>query len=477
MNKYFPEITKPIRYEGPDSRNPLAFRHYDATRRVGARTMAQHLRFAVAYWHTFRGTGADPFGGEVYRRPWNEGRDAVEIAEKTLDAAFEFFSLLGVPFYCFHDRDLSPEGDTLAETHRLFDRCVERAERRQRETGVRLLWGTANLFAHPRYTHGAATNPDPRVFAVAASQVRHALEATHRLGGAGYVFWGGREGYSSLLNTDLKQEREQLARFLHLAVDHRRKIGFRGAFFIEPKPKEPTAHQYDSDAATVLGFLREFDLLDAFELNIEANHATLAGHTFEHELAVASAAGKLGSMDVNRGDPTLGWDTDQFPTDLNAAVWAMSIVLRQGGLPRGGLNFDAKVRRGSFDPIDLFHAHIGAMDTFARALVIADRMRRDGFFERLLRDRYAGFRSGIGRRILKGELSLADLDEQAQQSPEPSLISGRQEYWENRWNDYLFSADRLRPADDRPKAGAGGPGSAKPFPARAPAKRGRSASV
>ncbi len=439
MSMYFPTIKKPVPYEGPDTRNPLAFRYYDAKRRVGGRTMAQHLRFAVAYWHTFKGTGADPFGGSVYRRPWNEGADAVDIAEKTLDAAFEFFEKLGVAFYCFHDRDLSPECDTLAETHRVFDRLVARAERRQRETGVRLLWGTANLFSHPRYTHGAATNPDPRVFAIAASQVRHALEATRRLGGTGYIFWGGREGYSTLLNTDLKQEREQMARFLQLAVDHAQKIGFRGMFFIEPKPKEPSAHQYDSDAATVLGFLREFDLLDAFELNIEANHATLAGHTFEHELTVASAAGKLGSMDINRGDPTLGWDTDQFPTDLPSAVWAMSIVLRQGGLKYGGLNFDAKVRRGSFDTEDLFHAHIGAMDTFARALLIADRMRKDGFFEKVLRERYAGFHAGLGRRILKGELTLTDLDEFAQKSPEPPLISGRQEYLENRWNAYLAS--------------------------------------
>jgi len=439
MSTYFPEISKPIAYEGPDTRNPLAFRYYDPKRRVGSRTMEQHLRFAVAYWHTFKGTGADPFGGGVYRRPWNEGNDPVEVAEKTLDAAFEFFHLLGVPFYCFHDRDLSPELDTLAETHRVFDRLVERAERRQRETGVRQLWGTANLFSHPRYTHGAATNPDPRVFAIAASQVRHALEATQRLGGTGYVFWGGREGYSALINTDLKQEREQLARFLHLAVDHARKIKFRGMFFIEPKPKEPSAHQYDSDAATVLGFLREFDLWDAFQLNIEANHATLAGHTFEHELAVASAAGKLGSMDINRGDPTLGWDTDQFPTDLHSAVWAMSFVLRQGGLKYGGLNFDAKVRRGSFDTEDLFHAHIGAMDTFARALLIADRMRQDGFFEKILKERYSGYRSELGRRILKGDITLAELDQIAQRMGEPPLVSGRQEYLENRWNEYLFS--------------------------------------
>ena len=437
MSEFFPEIQKTIAYEGPQTDNPLAFRYYNPERKVAGKTMEQHLRFAVAYWHTFKGTGADPFGGGVFRRSWNEGADAVEIAEKTCDAAFEFVQKLGAPFYCFHDRDLSPECDTLAETHKVFDRLVERAAKRQRETGVRLLWGTANLFSHSRYTHGAATNPDPRVFAVAASQVRHALEATHRLGGTGYVFWGGREGYSTLLNTDLKREREQLARLLHLAVEHKKKIGFKGQFFIEPKPKEPSTHQYDSDVAAVLGFLREFDLLDEFAINVEANHATLAGHTFEHEVAAAAVAGKLGSMDINRGDPTLGWDTDQFPMDLSAAAWVMGVVLRQGGFKYGGLNFDAKVRRGSFDAVDLFHAHIGGMDTFARGLLIAERMRKEGFLESVLKERYAGFRAGLGARILRGELSLEDLDAIAQKSPEPPLVSGRQEYLENRWFEYI----------------------------------------
>jgi len=435
--KYFPMLKHPIRYEGPDSKNPLAFRWYDAKRKVAGKTMAEHLRFAVAYWHTFKGDGSDPFGGPSLFRPWNEAADPLTRAEQTMDAAFEFIHLLGAPFYCFHDRDVSPELGTLAETHRGFDRLVARAVQRQKETGVKLLWGTANLFSHPRYAHGAATNPDPRVFACAASQVRHALDATKRLGGSAYLFWGGREGYVSLLNTDLKREREQLARLLRLTVEHGKKIGFKGVYFIEPKPKEPSTHQYDSDAATVLGFLREFDLLDYFLLNIEANHATLAGHTFEHELTMASQAGKLGSLDVNRGDPTLGWDTDQFPNDIASAALTMTILLKQGGLKHGGLNFDAKVRRGSYDLEDLFHAHIGGMDIFARGLMIADRMRRDGALDRFVAERYAGFKTGLGRRIMKGQASLADLDRIAQRQGEPPRISGRQERLENILNAYL----------------------------------------
>ena len=437
--RYFPEIKEPVRFEGPDGRHPLAFRYYDASRKVAGKTMRQHLRFAVAYWHTFRGAGSDPFGGASFERPWDQGDDPVDTAERTLDAAFEFFTRLGVPFYCFHDRDLAPEGATIAESHRNLERLVKRAARRQRETGVKLLWGTANLFSHPRYTHGAATNPDPRVFAHAAAQVRRALDATHALGGAGYVFWGGREGYSSLWNTDMAREREQLARFLHLAVAYADEIGFRGQFLIEPKPKEPTVHQYDHDAATVLGFLREFDLLDRFALNIEANHATLAGHTFEHEVATAAIAGKLGSLDINRGHPALGWDTDQFPTDAASALAAMLWILGQGGLRKGGLNFDAKVRRGSFDTIDLFHAHIGGMDTFARALLVADRMRRDGVLRRFVATRYAGFRKPMGRRILRGETTLPELEDWAAKQGEPPRISGREEYLENVLNDYLYA--------------------------------------
>jgi xylose isomerase len=440
---YFPEVTKPIAYEGPASDNPLAFKQYDAGRKVRGKTMAQHLKFAVAYWHTFKGTGGDPFGGPVYARPWDAGSDPLDVAYCTLDAAFEFFTKLGVNYYCFHDRDIAPEGDTIEATNNNLAAVVERAKAYQKDTGVKLLWGTANLFGHPRYTHGAATNPDPRVMAYAASQVRRAIEATVLLGGTGYVFWGGREGYTSLINTNLKQEREQLARFLHLAVDHAKQAGFKGKFFIEPKPKEPSTHQYDFDAATVLGFLREFDLTEQFMLNVEANHATLATHSFEHELMTASAAGMLGSLDINRGDATVGWDTDQFPTDLTSAVWAMMIILNQRGLPYGGLNFDAKVRRGSFDTLDLFYAHIGGMDTFARALLLADRLIEDKALSDPLAQRYAGYRQGMGKKFLAGKTSLAELEAWAIKQGEPPLQSGRQELLENTLNSYLFG-DRDR---------------------------------
>jgi xylose isomerase len=438
MKKYFPEVRTRVKYEGPDSANPLAFKWYNARKKVGGKTMEDHLKFAVAYWHTMKGAGADPFGGASYERPWNKGVSPMDVAEKTQDALFEFASKLGAPFYCFHDRDMSPEGSTIKETNSNLAKLTKRAAKLQASTGVKLLWGTANLFSHPRYTHGAATNPDPLVFACAASQVCRAIDATVGLGGTGYVFWGGREGYSTLLNTNLKQEREQMARFLHMAVDHAKRAGFKGMFFIEPKPKEPSTHQYDFDAATTLGFLREFDLLDRFMLNVEANHATLAAHTFEHEMMTASAAGKLGSLDVNRGDPNLGWDTDQFPTDLHSATMAMLVVLGQRGLKYGGMNFDAKVRRGSFDTVDLFHAHIGGMDTFARALLVADRIIRDGALSRPLAARYAGWKGAMGKRILAGVTSLSDLEKWAMAKGEPRLVSGRQEALENVVNDYLF---------------------------------------
>ena len=442
MTSYFPQVKKPIAYEGPGSQNPLAFKHYDARRKVAGKTMAQHLKFAVAYWHTLRGDGSDPFGGPSLVRPWSRGGDPMEVAERTLEAAFEFFSKLGVRYYCFHDRDLAPEGATVKESRQNLERMVKRAAKQQRETGVRLLWGTANLFSHPRYAHGAATNPDPAVFAHAAAQVCAAIDATVELGGTGYTFWGGREGYASLLNTDLKREREQLARLLQLAVKHADAAGFDGVFFIEPKPREPSAHQYDFDAATTLGFLREFGLLDRFMLNVEANHATLATHSFAHDLTVASAAGKLGSLDINRGDPTCGWDTDQFPTDIYDAVWAMSVILEQGGLPRGGLNFDAKVRRGSFDLLDLFYAHIGGMDTFARGLLIADRLRRDGVLSRPRVERYAGWRKALGRRILGGQMSLRALEAWAQEHGEPERVSGRQELLESVLNGYILHPEK-----------------------------------
>lgn len=441
MAGYFPEVTRRVKYEGPDTANPLAFRYYKAGRKVAGKTMAQHLRFAVAYWHTLKGTGADPFGGAVYDRPWDKGASEMEIAENTQDALFEFATKLGIGCYCFHDRDMAPEGKTIAETNRNLAKMVQRAKKLQKDTGVKLLWGTANVFSHPRYTNGAATNPDPRVFAYAASQVRRAIDATIELGGTGYVFWGGREGYSTLLNTNLKQEREQLAQMLRMAVQYGRKAGFKGMFFIEPKPKEPTTHQYDFDVAACLGFLREFGLMDDFMMNVEANHATLAAHTYEHELASASLAGRLGSLDINRGDPNLGWDTDQFPTDLHSATMAMLVILGQKGLKYGGLNFDAKVRRGSFDTVDLFHAHIGGMDTFARALLVADKIMQDGALSSPLKERYAGYRSGMGRKILTGKASLPALEKWAVRQGEPPMISGRQEALENVVNDYLYGKD------------------------------------
>lgn len=445
MTGFFPEVKDRVRYEGPESRSPLAFRWYDRKRKVRGKTMEAHLKFAVAYWHTFKGTGTDPFGPDpVYRRPWDEAETPLRVAEKTLDAAFEFFTKLGVPYYCFHDRDLAPEGATPLETRKLLERLVRLARRKQNETGVRLLWGTANLFSHPRYTHGAATNPDPRVFAQAATQVKQALDATIRLGGSGYVFWGGREGYSSLINTNMKQEREQLAALLHMAVEHGRKRRFKGRFFLEPKAKEPSVHQYDFDCGHCLNFLREFDLTEHFRLNVEANHATLATHSFEHELQTAADAGMLGSVDVNTGLSGVGWDTDNFAMDLRECVLALQVVQGQGGLPFGGLNFDAKVRRGSFDTVDLFHAHIGSMDTFARALLIVERMRKDGILGsngRRVRDRYSGYRRGMGKRILRGEVSLSELEAFAEKAGEPTLRSGRQEELEAILNDYLYCTE------------------------------------
>ncbi|MFA6108013.1 MAG: xylose isomerase [Candidatus Latescibacterota bacterium] len=436
MKAFFPGIDQ-IPYEGPDSRGRLAFKHYRADEVVAGKTLHEHLRFAVAFWHTFKGTGADPFGGAVYDRPWNQAADPLQRAEDTLRAAFEFCTKLGAPFYCWHDRDIAPEADTLKETNRRLDRMVALARQLQRDTGVRLLWGTSNCFSHPRFTHGAATNPDAHVFAYAGAQIKKAMECTHELKGANYVFWGGREGYSSLLNTDLVHEQEQLARLLRMAAEYKREIGFKGVLLIEPKPKEPTKHQYDFDAASVLGFLRRFDLFDDFMLNVEANHATLAGHTFEHDLEVASTEGKLGSIDANRGDPQLGWDTDQFPTDLYSTTAAMLVILRQGGLGKGGVNFDAKVRRGSFDAEDLFHAHVGGMDTFARGLKIAHQILEDGALDGFRRERYASWRQGVGKRIMAGKATLADCEAYVLKHGEPRLCSGREEMLENLVNDYL----------------------------------------
>jgi xylose isomerase len=438
LNKYFPKIKDAIPYEGKDSRNPFAFKYYDKEQRVGSRTMGEHLRFSVAYWHTLMGDGSDMFGGSSFVRAWRLPSDPMERAKATLEAAFEFFQKLGVDYYCFHDRDIAPEGDTFAQSIKNLQKLVGLAKGMQKETGVKLLWGTANLFGNPIYSQGAGTSPNAHVMAHAAAQVKNAIDATKELAGENYVFWGGREGYETLLNTDLKREQEQMARFLQMAVDYKQKIGFKGQFLIEPKPKEPTKHQYDTDAATTLYFLKEYGLLDHFKLNIEANHATLAGHTFEHELAVASAAGKLGSVDANRGDLLLGWDTDQFPTDIYATTLAMMIILNQGGLGKGGLNFDAKVRRSSTDPYDLFHAHIGGMDAFARGLLVAHDVIADKVFSKSIAERYSSFESGIGAKVMSGKVGFPELEQWIVKQGKPELESGRQEMLENILNSYIF---------------------------------------
>jgi xylose isomerase len=434
---YFPEVETTIKYEGKDSKNPLSFKYYNPEQKVGNKTMAEHLRFSVAYWHTLKGSGQDMFGGPAFDRPWNKSVDPMDRAKDTLEAAFEFFKKLGVPYYCFHDRDIAPEGVSFAESCKNLREIAKIAKTLQDESGVKLLWGTANLFGNPIFTQGAATNPDAHVFALAAAQVKNAIDVTYELGGQNYVFWGGREGYESLINTDLKQEQEQIARFFHMAVDYAKKIGFRGQFLIEPKPKEPSKHQYDTDAATTLSFLREFDLIDHFKLNIECNHGTLAGHSFEHELAVASAAGRLGSVDANRGDLLLGWDTDQFPTDLYSTTLAMMVILNQGGLGSGGLNFDAKPRRSSIDTVDLFYAHIGGMDTFARGLLIANKIIDDAVFDQFISDRYKSYSQGIGKDILSGKTSFEDAEKWILENGLPKPKSARQEMLENILNDYI----------------------------------------
>jgi xylose isomerase len=433
----FPEITR-IPFEGPQSKNPLAFRHYNADEQVEGRSMRDHLRFSVVYWHTFRGTGSDPFGPGCAVRPWEDGTDSVENAQNRARVAFEFIEKLGAPYYAFHDRDIAPEGATLAESHKNLDAVVKVLKEEQQRTGVKLLWGTANLFSNPRYMHGAATSPNAEVFAFAAAQVKKALEVTKELGGVGYTFWGGREGYQNLWNTNMKRELDHLARFLHMAVDYAKEIGFTGQFYIEPKPKEPTKHQYDSDAAACLNFLREYELLPHLKLNLETNHATLAGHTMHHELEVAGAAGALGSIDANTGDMLLGWDTDQFPTDIYLTTQCMYSVLKYGGFKTGGVNFDAKVRRESFEPIDLFYAHIGGMDAFARGLKIAAAMRADGKLEKLLKDRYASWDSGLGAEIEAGKHSFKSLEKLMLGKGEAAAnVSGRQEMIENLINTYL----------------------------------------
>ncbi len=436
MKEYFKSVQK-IKYTGKNSKNPLAFRWYNPKQKVGGKSMKDHFRFAAAYWHSLCGGGGDPFGAPPRPMPWNKSADPIKRAKNKMDAAFEFITKLGIPYYCFHDIDLIDEGDSIAEYERRMDIIVRYAEKKQKETGVKLLWGTANLFSHPRYMNGASTNPDFNVVARAGVQVKKAIDATIALGGENYVFWGGREGYISLLNTDMKKELDHLAIFLGMARDYGRQNGFKGTFLIEPKPMEPSKHQYDFDAATVLGFLREYNLMDDFALNLEVNHATLAGHTMEHEMAVAAAAGKLGSMDANRGDYQNGWDTDQFPIDIYELTQCMMVFLEAGGFKSGGINFDAKIRRNSTDLEDLFIAHVSGMDAFARALLIADEILTKSDYSKLKSDRYASFNRGNGAKFEAGKLGLADLRDIANKGKEPKLISGKQELFEQLINMYI----------------------------------------
>ena len=437
MPAAFPKINK-IQYEGPSSKNPLAFKYYNPAELVEGKSMKEHLRFSVVYWHTFRNPLSDPFGSGTAVRPWDDGTNSVENAQRRVRVAFEFMEKLGAPFYAFHDRDVAPEGASLRETNKNLDEVAKVLKEEQQRTGIKLLWGTANLFSNPRYVHGAATSPNVEVFAFAAAQVKKALEVTNKLSGEGYVFWGGREGYSSLLNTNLKRELEHLARFLHMAVEYKKEIGFKGQFYIEPKPKEPTKHQYDSDAAACLNFLREYNLLPHLKLNLETNHATLAGHTMQHELETAAAAGALGSIDANTGDPLLGWDTDQFPTDVYLTSQIMLTILKMGGFTAGGVNFDAKVRRESFEPLDLFYAHIGGMDTFARGLKIAAAIRKDGRLGEFVQQRYSSWDSPLGEKIESGKSSLKDLEAlMLKKGDAASNTSGRQEYLENLLNEFI----------------------------------------
>ncbi|HWB08705.1 MAG TPA: xylose isomerase [Pirellulales bacterium] len=433
----FPEVTK-IPFEGPKSKSPLAFRHYNPDEVVEGKPMKDHFRFSVAYWHTFRGTGSDPFGPGTMLRPWEAAGDSVENAQNRARVAFEFMEKLGAGFYCFHDRDVAPEGKTLAESNKNLDAVVKTLKEEQQRTGIKLLWGTANLFSNPRYMHGAATSSHADAFAYAAAQVKKALEVTKELGGVNYVFWGGREGYQNLWNTDMKRELDHLARFMHMAVDYAKQIGFTGQFLFEPKPKEPTKHQYDFDAAACINFLRAYGLADHIKLNLETNHATLAGHTMQHELEYAGHQGFLGSIDANTGDLLLGWDTDQFPTDIYLTTQCMLAILKYGGLAPGGVNFDAKVRRESFEPIDLFYAHIGGMDAFARGLKIAAAIRADGQLARVLKERYGSWDTGVGAEIEAGKHSFASLEKYMLDKGEISPNrSGRQEMIENLINSYL----------------------------------------
>ncbi|HOK98115.1 MAG: xylose isomerase [Bacteroidales bacterium] len=434
--EYFKGIGK-IKYEGKESTNPLAFKFYDENKVVAGKTMKEHLRFAMAYWHTLCGSGADPFGSATKFFPWNEGSDPISRAKNKMDAAFEFMTKMGIPFYCFHDFDLVEEGSSVAESEKRLRTIVDYAKEKQKASGVKLLWGTANLFSHPRYMNGAATNPDFSVVAYAGAQVKNAIDATIELGGENYVFWGGREGYSTLLNTNMKRELEHMARFLTMARDYARKQGWKGTFLVEPKPMEPSKHQYDFDAATVIGFLRHYGLDKDFKLNIEVNHANLALHTFQHELQVAADAGMLGSIDANRGDYQNGWDTDEFPINIYEITEAMLVILEAGGFTTGGINFDAKTRRNSTDLEDIFIGHINGMDTFARALMVANDILTKSPYKKLRAERYASFDSGKGAEFEQGKLTLADLRDIAANNNEPKQISGKQELFENIINQYI----------------------------------------
>ena len=436
--EFFKNIEK-IKYEGKESTNGLAFKYYDAEKVIAGKPMKEHLRFAMSYWHTLTGEGSDPFGAGTMERPWNE-LSGMEKSKVRADMGFELMSKLGIEYFCFHDLDIAPEGDTLQEKHANLDEMVAYIEALSKKTGIKCLWGTTNAFTNRRFVHGASTSPNADVFAFAAAQVKKAMEVTMRLGGENYVFWGGREGYETLLNTNTKLELDNLGRFLQMAVDYKAKIGFTGQLLIEPKPKEPTKHQYDFDTATVIGFLRKYKLEDHFKLNIEANHATLATHTFEHELIMARIEGMLGSIDANQGDTLLGWDTDQFPTNIYDATLAMIEVRRNGGLAPGGLNFDSKVRRGSFEMDDLFYAYIAGMDTFARGLIIADRIVADGVLDTFVKERYASYETGIGAKIVKGEVGFEALEAYAMTLGEITNTSGRQEMLEGLLNQYIYKS-------------------------------------
>jgi xylose isomerase len=439
INEFFTSVPK-IQFEGKDSNNPLAFKYYNAEEIVGGKPMKDHFRFAMSYWHTLCAEGADPFGVGTAERPWSSVEDAVEHAKAKARAGFEFMQKMGIEYFCFHDRDIAPEGKTLKETNEILDQIAAYIKELMKETGIKLLWGTANMFGNPRFMHGASTTSNAEVYAYAAAQVKKAIEVTKELGGENYVFWGGREGYETLLNTNTELELDNFARFLQMAVDYAKEIGFTGQFLIEPKPKEPTKHQYDFDVMTVLAFLRKYNLDRYFKMNVEANHATLAGHTFQHELNMARINGVLGSIDANQGDMLLGWDTDQFPTNIYDATLAMYEVLKQGGIAPGGFNFDAKVRRASYEPVDLFHAYIAGMDTFAKGLKAAYNMLEAGALENFVAERYSSFNQGIGKDIVDGKVGFKELEAYALQQAPIRNKSGRQEVLESIVNKYIYEA-------------------------------------